>query len=192
MYDASLTRRSEGAPVLDKSGLAVGVNVYLGEGEYGAVDIAHILPYLQSAGIQVDTGMPYLTRLLLIVFAAAIVAALLIVLIVRLKAKKTYKLVGVSGLYAGKTIRLARERVAFGRDPMQCSIVYPPETRAISRRHCEIYYDRNTKRYMLVDLSSQGTFFDNGQRLEKSKPYVLGDNLRFYLADKNQMFLIKK
>ncbi len=192
MYDASLTRRSEGAPVLDESGLVVGVNVYLGEGEYGAVDIAHILPYLKSAGIQVDTGMSYSTRLLLIILGAAIAAALLIVLVARLRTKKTYKLVGVSGLYAGKTIRLTRERVLFGRDPMQCSIIYPPETRAVSRRHCEIYYDGNTNRYILVDLSSQGTFFDNGQRLEKSKPYVLGDGLRFYLADKNQMFVVKK
>jgi len=190
-YDCTLGERSEGGAVLDDKGRVVGVNVYLGgETMYGSVNIADVIPYLESAGIPIKTGMPYSTRYLLTIVAVLILAAFAALMFV-LNSGSRYQLAGLSGRFAGTVIGLKNENIVLGRDPAQCSLVYPSDTRGVSRRHCEIYYDKISKHYMLVDVSSEGTFI-NGSKMQKGKPYTLGQGVRFYLADKKQLFEIRK
>ena len=74
---------------------------------------------------------------------AAIIVLVLVILIVK---RKKHIIAGLTGVHAGKEIKLGRERVVFGRDPSQCSVVYPANQKGISRRHCEIYYEQKERK----------------------------------------------
>lgn len=191
-YDTGFDERALGSPVLHENGRAVGINVYSDAvGKYAAVDIAHILPYLDETDVPYMSGMTYATKALIILITGCLGLVVIVLVIVLIATKKRYYLTGLSGIFSGSKVKLSKERIALGRNPSGCSMVYPADLKGISRRHCEIFYDKSKKRHMLIDLSSEGTFID-GKRMEKGKPYVLGYGVKFSLADQSQMFEITK
>ena len=95
----------------------------------------------------------------------------------------------VSGHFEDKSIKFINHLV-IGRDPSAAQLVYPDSNKRISRVHCTINYDESSKRFIIIDSSTNGTFFDGGVQLEPGKPYVLKPGDRFYLADKKEMFEI--
>lgn len=71
---------------------------------------------------------------------------------------------GQSGVYAGRRRLLEAEtEVYFGRQP-GCQIVFPEQTRGVSRRQCAIYVKRDGALLVRDAGSSYGTFL-SGQRL---------------------------
>lgn len=70
------------------------------------------------------------------------------------------------------------QRVVIGRDPAICNVLFPPETAGVSRRHCTL--ERRSDGVYLLDESSAGTFWQNGQRIPKGQwvpvisPFYLG------------------
>ena len=192
-YANSLDVRTEGGPLLDESGRVIGVNVFAGsDGESNAaVDIMHIMPYLEEAGIPLTTGMAYSTRSIIWLAGGALAVIIVLIAVVCIIKRKKYVIFGLTGVQSGVEIPLGREHIAFGRDPSQCSVVYPLEQKGISRRHCEVYFDRKLKKYMLLDQSSEGTFI-YGQRMAKGRPLELKDGAKFYLAETSQMFEFRR
>ncbi|MBR1740326.1 MAG: FHA domain-containing protein, partial [Lachnospiraceae bacterium] len=97
---------------------------------------------------------------------------------------------GVSGLFAGRTYAQGRDgRVMFGRQP-SCQVVFGGNDKNISGNHCVLF--KQDGGVMLMDLgSTNGTYLENGTRLQPNVAYALHAGERFYLVNKNYMFMIK-
>ena len=76
--------------------------------------------------------------------------------------------------------------LTIGRDSSTCSVILPPNTVGVSRRHCKLEC-RSDDVYIMDVGSSSGTFL-NGQRLEVNKWYKVIGN--FYLGTPEIMFSI--
>lgn len=74
-----------------------------------------------------------------------------------------------------------------GRSMQSCQYAVSGDTN-ISRIHCYLRVDGG--RLLLTDSSSNGTFFENGMRLEKNKEYAINPGTKFYLATRNHMFVV--
>jgi predicted component of type VI protein secretion system len=53
-----------------------------------------------------------------------------------------------------------------GRDPEVCQIVIEQNLGRVSRRHCGILYSPSKQTFYVCDYSSNGTFLDDGTRLQ--------------------------
>lgn len=97
---------------------------------------------------------------------------------------------GVSGLFAGRTYTQGRDgRIMFGRQP-SCQVVFGGNDKNVSGNHCVLF--KQDGGVMLMDLgSTNGTFLENGTRLQANVAYALHAGERFYLVNKNYMFMIK-
>jgi len=99
------------------------------------------------------------------------------------------RLVGLDGEHAGFSYRVLNRRLTFGRDPSRCSILFPLEAGEISRVHCTLKYDEETRLFILEDNgSSNGTFLASGERLEPGVRYELKNGERFSLSGKLHWF----
>ena len=58
----------------------------------------------------------------------------------------------------------------------------------ISRTHCYLRVDGN--KIYLADTSVNGTFWENGVRLEKNREYAIAPGTKFYLATRNHMLVV--
>ena len=77
-----------------------------------------------------------------------------------------------------------------GRSNQGCNYVVSGDTN-ISRAHCKLYVD-NKGMIFLQDLSANGTYFANGNRLIKNKIYRIISGQRFYLATPNHLLIVSK
>lgn len=85
--------------------------------------------------------------------------------------------------------------IMLGRDPTSCTVVFKPDEPAVSRMHCCLRYNRQTKMVLLEDIgSTYGTFLWNGKKIHKGQAAALSDGDKFYLANKTNAFkvVIKK
>jgi hypothetical protein len=98
---------------------------------------------------------------------------------------------GVSGTYAGCRFPV-RDELVFGRDPKQCTVVFPPEADGISGRHCALRFDGATGRFTLRDLqSANGTFFGPHQPVAPDAPRTLLGGDEFHLHTAAQRFVVR-
>ena len=81
--------------------------------------------------------------------------------------------------------------IMIGRDPAVCKIVFKEETPGVSGKHCQIYFDAAKNCFILTDMgSSYGTFLMNGQKLTPNTPTRLNAKEHFYLASKDNTFIV--
>jgi len=102
-----------------------------------------------------------------------------------------YILYGITGVYAGQAVELPVGRVALGRDPGSCNLLFPADTRGISRRHCTVAFDGGAVT-VTDDGSSQGTFLDGRRRLEQGQAVALQAGQRFSLAGNGAVFELRR
>lgn len=104
-------------------------------------------------------------------------------------------LVGVAGQYAGQVIELNGKPLVIGRDPSQANLVFGPEVAGISRVHCILSFDNTSQAFWLEERPSQpsrnGTFLNNGERLQTGRRYSLRSGERFYLSEPGIMFEVR-
>lgn len=101
------------------------------------------------------------------------------------------KLVGVSGYFAGRVVDLSQGSVAIGRDPQGAQLAYPLSNSRISRRHCIVQYEENSRRFILEDTSTNGTYIYPQRRLTQGKPVYLEPGTRFYLGEPSEQYELK-
>jgi len=102
------------------------------------------------------------------------------------------RICGVEGEHSGNCYRVLNRRLSFGRDPSQCSILFPYEAGQISRLHCTLSYVEYSGTFVLEDHgSSNGTFLADGQRLEPGKGYELLAGQRFSLSGSEHQFEVR-
>lgn len=101
------------------------------------------------------------------------------------------QLVGVSGLFAGRSYPVTEQGLLIGRDQTTCDVVFPDNYRGVSRTHCKVQYNPQTRTVVLHDLGSHyGTYTGAGVRLRQGSPVALRSGDEFYLADRNTAFRI--
>lgn len=96
-------------------------------------------------------------------------------------------LAAVAGPLMGQKFALG-QRLTIGRDPATCNVIFPPNTKGVSRRHCTV--EKRADGVYLTDIgSSIGTFLASGQRLIANQPVKI--NGSFYLGSPAVMFSIE-
>lgn len=98
-------------------------------------------------------------------------------------------LIAESGDYAGAEFELPDgETLVLGRDPAMCSIVL--EDHNISRQHCSVRYSSAEGKYYVTDLSSNGTFLEDGVRLQPQTEFAMERGERIYLSNQRDIFVL--
>ncbi len=99
---------------------------------------------------------------------------------------------GVGGYYQGTVMEMAGDAWVLGRDPRAASLVFPPDTEGVSRRHCTIRWDAGRRRFVLEDnWSTNGTFLANGEKVAPGAQAELRPGDRFYLGRPENAFEVR-
>ncbi|WP_239616116.1 FHA domain-containing protein [Cohnella mopanensis] len=102
------------------------------------------------------------------------------------------RLCGLEGEHAGGRYRILNRRLTLGRDPTQCSVLFPYDAGEISRVHCTLRYNEESRTFELEDSgSSNGTFLNNGEKLKPGVRYELRTGERFSLSGKDHLFEVR-
>jgi len=102
----------------------------------------------------------------------------------------TYALKGgilvLSGAESNKQIDIIDgKNYILGKDSKLANIVFDSSYSMVSRVHCSVTFDSKSNRYYVVDNSSNGMFFENGQRLAKGTRTAVNKGTVMKLADDN-------
>lgn len=99
---------------------------------------------------------------------------------------------GMTGKYQGATFDVTDgAEIVFGRAAAECNIIFDQYATDVSRRHCGIRFDRISDHYIVTDYSSNGTFLDNGSRMEKNQPESLPRGTVLYLGNRKNTFRLE-
>lgn len=91
-----------------------------------------------------------------------------------------------SGSMKGFTVPIKDgETIYLGKDSKVSNIVFSKDYAHISRMHCSITFDARTNKYYVVDSSSNGTYFNNKERLIKRKRTPIERSTVLKLANKD-------
>lgn len=94
---------------------------------------------------------------------------------------------GVSGAYKGAAFTIEDgETLIFGRDPAICHVLF--DSSNISRAHCTIRYDAAENRYYVKDTSRNGTYYEDGIRMQPQREMPVTAGVRIYLDNPEEMF----
>ena len=78
--------------------------------------------------------------------------------------------------------------ISFGRDP-RSQVPFPGNDSSVSTNHC-ILYREGGKLYLKDTNSTNGTFFDEKNRLKPGKPYPVRRGMTFFLVSPKNSFVI--
>lgn len=218
--DVSINHGSSGGPLVDESGNVVGINTQgsaLDPNLNYAVSIEEAIPLLKNNNIPYEMGKVSNAKQYIIPIIGASAALLVIIvalIFVLLKGKKKKvtksakvaipptippvqekKLLPVihsmSKQNLGLTSAVTAQPIIIGRDSNVCRLVFKDDTPGVSSKHCQIYFDENSKSFILTDLkSTYGTYLSNGQKLTPNIPYSLRPKDSFYLGEKDNLIYI--
>lgn len=82
------------------------------------------------------------------------------------------------------------ESLVIGRDAELCSLVI--EGASVSRKHCVVTYNAVKDTYLLMDVSSNGTYLESGQRIPRNFAMEIRSGLSFYLGTPDNRFRVGK
>ena len=90
----------------------------------------------------------------------------------------------LSGPFAGYMFKMGDSGIMnIGRNSKMCDAVIPASD--ISRIHCRVMYENGGSSLLVTDLSSHGTYRENGTRLPLNTAIRLGFGEKIYLANPN-------
>ena len=93
--------------------------------------------------------------------------------------------------HRGVRVNIQNKIITVGRSKSDCAIVFAPNTRGVSSRHCTVAWDANASNFVVVDLqSTYGTYLLNGQKLTPGIAYHLSAGDRFYLGERANMLSV--
>ncbi|MBQ7308655.1 MAG: trypsin-like peptidase domain-containing protein [Clostridia bacterium] len=206
MHDALLTGGNSGGPLVDKNGNIIGINSSgYDAGYYYATRIDDVRTILDQFGIVYVAADGGIAPWVIIVIAAAVLlcAAVIVIVAVSGKNKKnavaaasaaqptspTLHIVVQSGRLAGSRYRLT-DRIAIGRDPSRCHIVFPADTPGVSGLHCELFV-QNGAVYLRDCNSSYGTYLANGTKLAGGNIVMVGVGTTFFVGERDNSFTVQ-
>lgn len=171
---------------------------YVSEGckfvEYNWITDMTTLEVTESAQLCALTklGLAFIWKIVILAVIVAIILTVLLTLLLKGRGGRTKKRLGIYGLageYKGATFGIkGNEKLIVGRDPDLANIIVSKKNVKVSRKHCTISYDKQRNAYCIEDHSSNGTFFNDGNRMnERSNNYLRSGNT-IYLGNKDNMF----
>lgn len=87
-----------------------------------------------------------------------------------------------------KALVSRKNKLVVGRSPNSCNYIINDDSRVVSKEHCYIRYDGIN--FYICDLSANGTYFENGERLVKNKEYRINPGTKFYFVSKKNTFTV--
>lgn len=97
----------------------------------------------------------------------------------------------VSGKHRGSQLRIPDYGfICLGRSD-ELSDILVDDYEEISRQHCLVGYDRSKNRFIVIDRSSNGTFFSNGRRMLYNAESFIGCNEEFFIYSSNLRIKVK-
>ncbi|GEM_PF-1127759 len=104
-------------------------------------------------------------------------------------ALKQGTLVGLNGTYQNARIPLEYgESIIIGRDEKQCNLILSGDQ--ISRKHCLITFDSYDGLFRVTDLSTNGIFLENGERLTARQEVKLPSGSQIRIGSDEHTFLL--
>ena len=98
-------------------------------------------------------------------------------------------LISMSPQHNGMMLSLENRQIVAGR--RGCDIAFQDGTPGVSGKHCSVYWDSNSKDFVVTDLqSSFGTYLQNGQRLTPNMATHLKAGDSFYLGEPSNMLRV--
>ena len=96
----------------------------------------------------------------------------------------------LTGQYKNAVIPVREgEEIILGRDSSKCHLIF--ENTHVSRVHCGVRYRRRENVYLITDYSTNGTFFENGQRLPKGQAVSCRRGTRILLGKSGEKFIVR-
>lgn len=93
----------------------------------------------------------------------------------------------LTGEFEGGTFEV-EDSLVIGKDARQCNVILSNKT--VSRVHCIIRYVPATDTYTVKDVSRNGTYFNNGQRLTKDYEMQVPRNTVIYIGKPQETFVL--
>ncbi len=93
----------------------------------------------------------------------------------------------LTGEFEGGTFRVEGS-LTIGKDARRCNVVLSNKT--VSRVHCIIRYVAATDTYTVKDMSSNGTYFDDGKRLTKDYEMQVPRKTVIYMGKPQESFVL--
>lgn len=91
------------------------------------------------------------------------------------------------GLFAGAEIEMKHmQTIIIGRDASQCNLII--EDDAVSQKHCTVTYNAVNDMYLLMDISGNGTYLADGQRIPRNFAVELQTGTEFYVGEEKNRF----
>ena len=87
-----------------------------------------------------------------------------------------------NGQLVQKTAVASNMDINIGRSSKSCVFSLATDTK-VSRVHCVLKYDTDSGLFLIWDTSTNGTFLEDGTRLEKGVPYTIYPETAFYLSE---------
>ncbi|MDD7112917.1 MAG: FHA domain-containing protein [Lachnospiraceae bacterium] len=98
---------------------------------------------------------------------------------------------GVTGEYAGAEIVIRPgDKIRIGRSNDGNDLIL--NNTKVSRHHCVITYDEFRGKYMVMDLSSNGVYYNHGIRLQKGINTPLDGGTVLYIGNEENAFELKR
>ena len=195
--NAAINPGNSGGPFVNSKGEVIGINswgVNDAQGINAAIQVRELTQVLNQNGI------PYVkaqnvSAIKIVLIIALIILIAVIVLLVLLLIKKNKKCKGVltciQGEFVGQKFYFGPGGITIGREASLCNVILSRECQAVSRSHCNIQFDPNTKTFALTDLASaNGTYTGTGTKLTPRVPATLQPGDKFYIGDKSNMFKV--
>ena len=95
-------------------------------------------------------------------------------------------------MYAGGEIDLTKGTIIVGRDPMRANLVFDEQYTKVSRKHCELRYDKKEKVFYIKDYSSNGTFKNQSENcLPQNMEISLEAGTILDIGDEGNRFILE-
>lgn len=88
----------------------------------------------------------------------------------------------VNGQLVQKTLLTPDVDNNIGRSSKSCVFALGQDTK-VSRVHCVLKFDSQSGMFLISDTSTNGTFLEDGTRLEKGVPFTIYPDTVFYLSE---------